>query len=72
VLQGERFDPDGNFVRKWIPELSDVPKKFIHSPWLAQSGLFGNYAAPMVDHSQERDEALSRYKVSGENNRSVI
>ena len=72
VLQGERFDPDGNFVREWIPELSDVPKKFIHSPWLAQSGLFGNYVAPMVDHSQERDEALSRYKISGENNRSVI
>jgi len=72
VLQGERFDPDGNFVREWIPELRDVPKKYIHSPWLAQSGLFGNYAAPMVDHSQERDEALSRYKVSGENNRSVI
>lgn len=72
VLQGERFDPDGNFVREWISELRDVPKKFIHSPWLAQSGLFGNYAAPMVDHSQERDEALSRYKISGENNRSVI
>jgi deoxyribodipyrimidine photo-lyase len=72
VLQGERFDPAGNFVREWIPELSDVPKKFIHSPWLAQSGLFGNYVAPMVDHSQERDEALSRYKISGENNRSVI
>jgi deoxyribodipyrimidine photo-lyase len=72
VLQGERFDPDGNFVREWIPELRDLPKKYIHSPWLAQSGLFSNYAAPMVDHSQERDEALSRYKISGENNRSVI
>ena len=59
-------------MRKWIPELGDVPKKYVHSPWLTQSGLFGSYTAPMVDHSQERDEALSRYKISGENNRSVI
>lgn len=71
VLQGERFDPDGNFVREWIPELGDIPKKYIHSPWLAEKGLFSNYTAPMVDHSQERDEALSRYKISGEINRSV-
>ena len=71
VLQGEKFDPDGNFVRAWIPELKDVPKKFIHSPWLAEGGLFSQYPSPMVDHSQERDEALSRYKISGEINRSV-
>lgn len=71
VLQGERFDPDGSFVREWIPELGDIPKKFIHAPWLAEKGLFGNYTAPMVDHSHERDEALSRYKISGEINRSV-
>lgn len=72
VLQGERFDPDGNFVREWIPELRDVPKKFVHSPWLADSGLFNNYVAPIVDHSLERDEALNRYKLSGEINRSVV
>ena len=72
VLQGERFDPDGNFVREWIPELRDVPKKFVHSPWLAESGLFNNYVAPIVDHSKERDEALNRYKLSGEINRSVV
>ena len=72
VLQGERFDPDGNFVREWIPELRDVPKKFVHSPWLADSGLFNNYVGPIVDHSKERDEALNRYKLSGEINRSVV
>ena len=72
VLQGERFDPDGNFVREWIPELRDVPKKFVHSPWLVESGLFNNYVAPIVDHSKERDEALNRYKLSGEINRSVV
>ncbi len=70
VLQGEKFDPDGNFVRQWIPELNEVPKKFVHSPWLAQTGLFSSYPAPMVDHSEERDEALARYKISGEINRS--
>ncbi len=72
VLQGERFDPDGNFVREWIPEIRDLPKKFIHSPWLAETGLFTDYVPPMVDHSHERDEALSRYKISGEINRSAV
>lgn len=73
VLQGEKFDPDGNYVRAWIPELRDVPKKFVHSPWLqSDHGLFAQYPEPMVDHSQERDEALSRYKISGEINRSVV
>jgi len=71
VLQGEKFDPDGKFVRAWIPELRDVPKKFVHAPWLQGGGLFSEYPAPMVDHSVERDEALSRYKISGEINRSV-
>ena len=72
VLQGEKFDPEGNFVRQWIPELRDMPKKFVHSPWMAEGGLFSSYPAPMVDHSQERDEALSRYKISGEINRSGV
>ena len=73
VLQGEKFDPDGNFVCAWIPELRDVPKKFVHAPWLqSDRGLFAQYPEPMVDHSQERDEALSRYKISGEINRSVV
>jgi deoxyribodipyrimidine photo-lyase len=73
VLQGEKFDPNGNYVCEWIPELRDVPKKFVHSPWLQpEGGLFAQYPEPMVDHSQERDEALSRYKISGEINRSVV
>ncbi|MEY3396562.1 MAG: hypothetical protein RLZZ534_524, partial [Actinomycetota bacterium] len=41
-------------------------------PWLADSGLFNNYVGPIVDHSKERDEALNRYKLSGEINRSVV
>jgi deoxyribodipyrimidine photo-lyase len=72
VLQGEKFDPEGNFVRQWLPELRDMPKKFVHAPWMAEGGLFSSYPAPMVDHSQERDEALSRYKISGEINRSGV
>jgi deoxyribodipyrimidine photolyase len=39
---------------------------------MAEGGLFSSYPAPMVDHSQERDEALSRYKISGEINRSGV
>ena len=73
VLQGEKFDPDGDFVREWIPELRDIPKKFVHAPWTQlDGGLCAQYPEPMVDHSKERDEALSRYKISGEINRSVV
>ncbi|HBQ51995.1 MAG TPA: deoxyribodipyrimidine photolyase, partial [Acidimicrobium sp.] len=54
-------------------ELRDIPKKFVHAPWTQlDRGLFAQYPEPMVDHSKERDEALSRYKISGEINRSVV
>lgn len=70
VLQGEKFDPNGDYVRKWIPELSALPNKFIHQPWktpeeiLQQEGinLGKDYPEPIVDHKQSRDEALRRYK----------
>ena len=58
VSQGRRFDPDGTYVRRWIPELSAVPDRYVHEPW--KSGAAG-YPQPIVDHAEERREALVRY-----------
>ena len=65
--QGAKFDPSGDYVRRFVPELADVDTKHIHDPsglgLLAPAG----YPAPMVDHAAERNEALARYKkVSGQ------
>lgn len=70
VLQGEKFDPKGDYVRRWIPELSGLPAKWIHKPWeapseiLAKSGvaLGKNYPEPMVDHAEARAVALEYFE----------
>ncbi|MEM6748611.1 MAG: deoxyribodipyrimidine photo-lyase [Pseudomonadota bacterium] len=70
ITQGEKFDPDGAYVRRHVPELAKVPAKHIHAPWkaprevLAQAGveLGTTYPQPIVDHGQMREEALSRYQ----------
>ena len=70
VLQGEKFDPDGVYVRRWMPELKELPDKFIHQPWtattleLASAGvtLGKNYPQPIVDHKVGRERALAAYK----------
>ncbi len=62
VLQGEKFDPNGDYVRKYIPELAHIPGAAVHQPWLLVDGLSNGYPAPIVDHSKERDEALARLK----------
>ena len=64
--QSEKFDPTGEYLRQWIPEIADLDNSAIHAPW--ELGLLAPpaYPAPMVDHANERLEALSRYKsVSG-------
>ncbi len=64
--QGEKFDPDGTYVRQWIPELGDVDAKHVHTPWTLGMLAPSAYPGPIVDHSAEREEALARYKkVSG-------
>ena len=66
VSQGQKFDPTGDYVRRWVPELAEVDTKHVHEPWTL--GIFApaGYPAPMVDHAVERDVALARYKaVSG-------
>ena len=70
--QGEKFDPDGEYVKRWVPELSGMPKKYIHRPWeapdevLAEAGvkLGKDYPKPIVEHKAAREEALERYKAS--------
>lgn len=58
VLQGEKFDPQGDYVRHWIPELKDVPDKFVHKPW--EYSL--DYPKPIVDIKEGRQRALSAYE----------
>jgi deoxyribodipyrimidine photo-lyase len=59
VLQGERFDPAGEYVRRWIPELTDLPDGVVHKPWKAQATL--DYPRPIVDHAAARRRALAAY-----------
>ena len=69
VTQGEKFDPNGEYVRRWIPELRNLPNKVIHSPWTAVSGVLDraglklgqDYPKPIVDHGVARDRALEAY-----------
>jgi deoxyribodipyrimidine photo-lyase len=60
--QGRQFDPDGDYVRRWVPELRDVPTASVHEPWLAPGGPPDGYPAPVVEHAAERQVALARYE----------
>ena len=60
VLQGLKFDPDGDYVRKFIPELRHISGAAVHEPWNLIDGLLNGYPAPIVDHHEERNEALRR------------
>jgi deoxyribodipyrimidine photo-lyase len=62
ITQGEKFDPDGDYVRRFVPELRGVPGKQVHQPWLLPDGAPEGYPGPMVDHKTERVEALARYE----------
>ena len=67
VTQGERFDADGSYVRRWVPELAKVPSRWVHSPWqappleLRAAGveLDRTYPAPIVDHALARGRFLA-------------
>ena len=70
ILQGLKFDPQGNYVRRWVPELARLPVEFIHKPWelspleLEAAGvrLGKTYPQPIVDHGEARDAALKAFK----------
>jgi deoxyribodipyrimidine photo-lyase len=64
TTQGERFDADGDFIHQWLPELAEVPGKFIHRPhvWAEREGVALDYPEPIVDHSEARQIALQAFK----------
>lgn len=64
VLQGEKFDPKGDYVKRWVPELRAMPNKWIHSPWKAPQEIVRatEYPEPIIDHAVAREIALSNYK----------
>ena len=72
ILQQQRFDPDGDYVRRWVPELANVPTERLAEPWLmsddeqAEAGcvIGSDYPAPIVEHKQERLRAIERYKAA--------
>jgi deoxyribodipyrimidine photo-lyase len=67
VTQGERFDPEGNYVRRWVPELERMPARFIHRPWEAPEAVLRaagvrldrTYPRPVVDHRFARERFLA-------------
>jgi len=73
VLQQRRHDPDGSYVRRWVPELRDVPLERLAEPWTmspaeqAEAGcvIGRDYPAPIVDHRRERERAMERYRAIG-------
>jgi deoxyribodipyrimidine photo-lyase len=61
--QAEKFDADGSYIRRYVPELADLPIDCLHEPWTAPEGVPIGYREPIVDHAVERKEALDRYAV---------
>ncbi len=70
VAQGEKFDGEGEYVRRWVPELAKMPNKFIHAPWTAPKEILTaarvelgtDYPEPLVDHKEARQAALDAYE----------
>lgn len=69
TLQGQKFDPDGDYVRRWVPELHHLPSKHIHTPWEAPAEILRgaciqmgrDYPYPVVDHKHGRERALAAF-----------
>jgi deoxyribodipyrimidine photo-lyase len=72
VLQSRKFDPSGRYIRRWVPELTAVPDRYIHEPWRMPSGvqhaagcaIGTNYPPPIVDHAAQRARTLARYRAA--------
>ena len=69
MTQGQKFDPNGNYVRRFVPELAALPAKYIHAPWEAPDGLLQNagvvlgetYPYPVIEHKAGRARALDAF-----------
>ena len=64
VTQGKRFDPQGDYVRRWVPELDHLPGAEAHEPWTSDVGYEQHYPLRLVDHADERRDALERYQAA--------
>jgi deoxyribodipyrimidine photo-lyase len=62
VTQGRKFDPEGDYVRRWVPELAHLAGSAAHEPWAHDDGYARGYPKRIVDHAAERREALDRYR----------
>ena len=70
ILQGEKFDPGGEYVQRFVPELAGLPDKYIHKPWeapisaLRDAGvkLGETYPRPVIEHKHARERALAAYQ----------
>jgi deoxyribodipyrimidine photo-lyase len=70
VTQSERFDPDGRFLRRYLPELARVPDRYLHAPWTMPESIQAecrvvigsDYPPPIVDHARARAETLALFK----------
>jgi deoxyribodipyrimidine photo-lyase len=71
VTQSQKFDPQGAFIRRYLPELAQVPEQFLHAPWKMSSGqqaacgvrIGSDYPAPIVDHARARSETLALFRL---------
>jgi deoxyribodipyrimidine photo-lyase len=63
VTQSKKFDPDGAYIRRWVPELRNVPAQYIHAPWHMDSPPAG-YPAPIVNHAAARERTLAAFKAA--------
>ncbi len=66
VTQGKKFDPDGAYVRRWVPELAHLAGAAAHEPWTRHDGYAAGYCPRIVDHAQERVDALARLAAAKE------
>ena len=72
VLQGEKFDPEGKYVRRYVPELTKLPDRYVHRPWEAPAGVLKEcglelgkgYPPPIVDHAKARVRAMEAYRAT--------
>lgn len=64
VTQGQRFDPSGDYVRRWVPELAHLTGAAVHEPWRHPQGYAAGYPERIVDHAAQRTEALRRFSAA--------